>query len=184
MKPTEDLMHEHKSIVAMLNIMGKLSEKISNNQDPDFNDVGNILDFLRTFADKCHHGKEENALFPALIEAGMSKQSGPVAVMLYEHEQGRAYIKAIADALAALKTGDRSGLNSLAMALDSYIALLGNHIQKENNILFPMADKILSSGKQDELSREFERIENEIIGQGVHERYHAFLHQMQEKYGA
>ncbi len=66
MKPTEDLIHDHKAIQVMLDIMSKIAENIKENKGFDIEDVERIVDFLRTFADKCHHGKEENALFPII----------------------------------------------------------------------------------------------------------------------
>jgi hypothetical protein len=74
MNPIEDLVHEHKAIKVMLSIMNKIAENIRNDQSVDTNDIEGIVDFLKTFADKCHHGKEENALFPALVEAGIPKE--------------------------------------------------------------------------------------------------------------
>jgi len=72
MKPTEDLMHEQQAIVVMLNIMSKISGKIRDNEEPMIDEIGSIIDFLKTFADKCLHGKEEEVLFPALVAASIS----------------------------------------------------------------------------------------------------------------
>jgi hemerythrin-like domain-containing protein len=182
MKPTEDLMHEHKAIIVMLSIMSKIAENIRNQKKPDPEEIEKIIDFLKTFADKCHHGKEETVLFPALVEAGMSNQSGPVAVMLHEHDLGRGFIKNMASSIEAMKTGDISALNQIAKAMEDYVFLLQNHIQKEENILFPMADKLLPAKKQDEIFIAFERIEEDVVGHGVHEQYHAFLNQLKAKY--
>ncbi len=182
MKPTEDLMHEHKAIKVMASIMDKIAANIRNNKNPDTEEIEKIIDFLRTFADKCHHGKEETALFPALVGAGMSNESGPVAVMLHEHDLGRGFIKNMALSVEAMKAGDKSTINQLAAAMEEYVLLMQNHIQKEEKILFPMADKLLPAAKQDEIYIAFERIEEDVVGHGVHERYHEFLDQMKAKY--
>jgi hemerythrin-like domain-containing protein len=182
MKPTEDLMHEHKAIKVMLSIMSKIAENIRNQANPDPDEIDKIVDFLKTFADKCHHGKEETVLFPALIEAGMPKENGPVAVMLHDHDLGRALIKSIASYSDAIRLGDKSAFPLVAGAMEEYKALMENHINKENNILFPMADKVLPEEKQNEIYSAFERIEEEVVGHGVHERYHDFLNQLKTKY--
>ncbi len=182
MKPTEDLMNEHKAIKVMASIMGKIAANIRNNNKPDTEEIEKIIDFLRTFADKCHHGKEETALFPALVVAGMSNESGPVAVMLYEHDLGRGFIKNMALSVEAMETGDKSTANQLAVAMEEYVLLMQNHIQKEENILFPMADKFLPAKKQDEIFIAFERIEEDVVGHGVHERYHDLLNQLKAKH--
>lgn len=74
MIPTEDLIHEHKAIKIMLSIMSKIADNIQSGKDYDTKDSGQIVDFLKTFADKCHHGKEETALFPALVLAGIPNE--------------------------------------------------------------------------------------------------------------
>jgi hemerythrin-like domain-containing protein len=178
MKPTEDLMHEHKAIKVMLSIMSKIAENIRNQKKTDSEEIEKLIDF----ADKCHHGKEETVLFPALVDAGMSDQSGPVAVMLHEHDLGRGFIKNMALSVEAMKAGDISAINQVAESMEEYVSLLHNHIQKEENILFPMADKLLPEEKQYETFIAFERIEEEVVGHGVHERYHEFLNQLKAKY--
>lgn len=88
MKPTDELKREHKAIKMMLGIMGRVAGNIQNKQDIEVQDVEEIVNFLRVFADKCHHGKEENVLFPALLATGIPAENGPIGVMLYEHTQG------------------------------------------------------------------------------------------------
>lgn len=182
MKPTEDLMHEHKAIKVMLSIMSKIAENIRSRANPDPDEIDKIVDFLKTFADKCHHGKEETVLFPALIEAGMPKENGPVAVMLHDHDLGRGFIKSMASSAEAIRSGNKSAVTLAAESMEKYVVLMENHINKENNILFPMADKLLPQEKQNEIYSAFEQIEEEVVGHGVHERYHDFLNQLKAKY--
>ncbi len=162
--------------------MGKIAEKVRNKSNPDLEEIGQIIDFLTVFADKCHHGKEETVLFPAMIEMGMSKEAGPIAVMLHDHDLGRGHIQKMASALDALKKGDQSAMIGLAEAMEGYSELLQSHIQKEDNILFPMANRLLPENKQDEIYNDFERIEEEVVGHGVHERYHQLLDRLKAKY--
>ncbi len=182
MTPTEDLMHEHKAIKVMLSIMSKIAENIKANKGLDTEEVEKIVDFLKTFADKCHHGKEETALFPALVLAGMPEENGPIAVMLHEHTIGREHIKEISTNVGNLKTGDSNSGELLAASLTNYVNLLENHIYKEENVLFPMADNTLSGQKQKEISEQFEKIEEEVVGHGVHEQYNELLEQLKNKY--
>lgn len=182
MKPTEDLIHEHKAIKVMLSIMSKIAENIRNDKRVDTNDIEKIVDFLKTFADKCHHGKEENALFPALVEAGIPKENGPVGVMLHEHTIGRGFIKEISTSTEKYRTGNSESIQLIEKSLSNYINLLQNHIQKEENILFPMAEKVLSIMKQNEVFEQFEKIEELVVGHGVHEQFHELLKQLKSKY--
>jgi hemerythrin-like domain-containing protein len=182
MTPTEDLIKEHEAIKVMLGIMSKIAENLKANKALDAGDMEKIVDFLKTFADKCHHGKEENALFPELVLAGMPKENGPIAVMLHEHVIGRQHIKEMDTYLAEYKTGDSDSGELLAASLYNYVNLLENHINKEENVLFPMADNILNEQKQNDIFKQFEKIEKEVVGHGVHEKYHELLKELKEKY--
>jgi len=178
MKATEDLKQEHEGILLMLNIM----EKISAMNDINILHLAQIIDFIKTFVDKCHHGKEEDLLFPKLIEKGISKENGPIGVMLYEHEQGRKYIKELSDSFENYKNGDKSAIAGIKDNMNKYINLLRNHISKEGNVLFNMADKVLSAEEQDNLFEGFEKIEIERIGIGKHEEYHKLLKSLKTEY--
>jgi hemerythrin-like domain-containing protein len=108
----------------------------------------------------------------------MPGDAGPIAVMMHEHALGRNEVAAIADALGRFTGGDASAAQPLAEHLLAYAALLRGHIDKENNVLFAMADKVLSATDQEQLYKAFEVIEAEEIGEGVHEQYHQFAHEL------
>ncbi|MDD5628053.1 MAG: hemerythrin domain-containing protein [Elusimicrobia bacterium] len=179
MKATEQLMAEHEGILLMLRVLDKLSGQIESGRKVDSKELEKILEFLRVFADKCHHGKEEDVLFPAMEKAGMPRDGGPIAVMLAEHNQGRAFIRGLAEAIGEYGQGDAKAGAGVVENGRGYIALLTQHINKENNILFPMADRLLGEKKQDELAEEFERIEVERIGLGKHEEFHGLLERLE-----
>jgi hemerythrin-like domain-containing protein len=182
MKPTEDLMNDHAAIMIILNIMGKIANQIRAGRDFNHVHVENIIGFLKNFADKCHHGKEETVLFPAMENAGISRDNGPVGVMLYEHTVGREFISQMTDALNKSERGEGNTSEALAEAMIQYVNLLQNHIMKENNILFPMADNVLDDVQQREILLQFEEIENNVVGQGVHEQYHRMIHELEKDY--
>jgi hemerythrin-like domain-containing protein len=182
MIPTEDLIHEHKAIKIMLGIMTRIAENIQSDINFDIKDIGQIVDFLKTFADKCHHGKEETALFPALVLAGIPNENGPIGVMLHEHTIGRGFIKEISDAVEKYNTDPKLSKQVISKGLINYVNLLQNHIQKEENVLFPMANRVLTDQKQNEIFEQFEKIEEEVVGHGVHEQYHELLKQLKNKY--
>lgn len=167
-KATQDLKKEHDAILHVLKILDKA---ISGNR-PEADKLkfyGELLYFLKIFADKCHHGKEEQYLFPALTAHGIPNQGGPVGVMLKEHEEGRKYIAAMSKALEA------QVLLEFKQAASGYRDLLRNHIEKENQVLFVMADKVLDENKQDDMFEKFEQYEESVIGHGVHEKLHAMI---------
>jgi hemerythrin-like domain-containing protein len=100
-------------------------------------------DFIRDYADAWHHAKEEEHLFPALEAVGMPRDGGPIAVMLHEHVLGRSYVRKIAEHLAAATQGDDAARTMVLRYTLAYADLITRHIQKENGILFDMADQML-----------------------------------------
>lgn len=138
-------------------------------------------DFIKGFADGCHHKKEEDVLFPALVASGVPSDDGPVGVMLSEHEQGRAYVKAMRAAAQRLETGNPAARTDLAKAARGYTRLLHDHIAKEDGILYPMADQFIPDNQKDQVIEDFEHIEHEETGEGVHEKYLALAEKLENE---
>jgi hemerythrin-like domain-containing protein len=182
MTPTEQLREEHQGITLMLKILEKVCTKMEAQEKVNPEHLESIVDFFRVFADKCHHGKEEGLLFPEMEKAGMARAKGPIGVMLAEHTQGRAYVRAMGEAATRYKQGEPRGRTEFAENARNYITLLTQHIQKENNVLFPMGDRVLAKEKQEKLVEDFEDLERQRIGVGTHESFHELLHQLQEIY--
>jgi len=183
MTPTSILSDEHRVIEVVLNCLERLSSEALESGRFDGQAAREILDFLRTFADRCHHGKEENLLFPALTSKGMPREHGPVGVMLHEHEVGRDLIGAMAAQTDAACDGNRAALETFTQHAASYVELLRAHIQKEDNVLFPMAGRILSEAEQHDLLAAYDRVERDHIGAGVHEDYLALARKLADKFG-
>jgi hemerythrin-like domain-containing protein len=137
-----------------------------------------LLEFFQLFADRCHHGKEEDLLFPKLAEKGMPSRMGPIGVMLAEHEEGRSLIRQMKEAAGEYAKGDVGAAARWVQAAGGYTILLHEHILKENNILFVMAERMLTDAEQQELYAAFEKVEVEKMGPGTHERLHALMEQL------
>jgi hemerythrin-like domain-containing protein len=182
MKATQQLKDEHEGIKLMLNIIEIISNNLEKGNELNITHYEKILEFIKGFADKCHHGKEEDILFPALIDHGMSKEGGPIAVMLHEHQLGRGYIKSLSIAFEDFKKGNNQSVKAIISSSMSYIELLRNHIEKENNILFMMADKALNETEQSEIFDAFEKLEVDRIGIGKHEEFHNLLQEFKRIY--
>jgi hemerythrin-like domain-containing protein len=182
MKPTEQLRHEHEAIKLVLAILERLGSKLSSGVTVDAADMDGVLEFITVFSDRCHHGKEEGFLFPALIAAGLPSAGGPIAAMLSEHEQGRSYVKQMAECWRRYQAGDKAAALQLAGGAAGYIELLSAHIQKENTVLFPIAERVLSAEAEQRIVAEFERFEVEKIGAGKHEQFHQMLGRLRRTY--
>lgn len=180
MLATDELKNEHEGIKLMLRVLEELASRAESGREVDTDDAAKTVEFFKVFADACHHGKEEDLLFPALVEAGIPSQGGPVGVMLHEHDQGRHYIRQMTLSLGG--NGAGPDMAQFAQAARKYIELLSAHIGKENEVLFTMADQVLSPEKQAELKKGFDTLESERMGEGVHETFHAMMEDMAEKY--
>ncbi len=182
MYATDDLRKEHEGIKVALAVLERLADDADENKPLDIDDIEQTVDFLRTFADKCHHGKEEDLLFPALEAVGIPRQGGPIGVMLDDHVQGRKHIATMAESLPGLRANDPAARSQFAAGARGYAGLLTAHIFKENNVLFPMAEQYLPADQHEALAKGFDEIEEQRIGPGVHEAYHALLDRLDEKY--
>jgi hemerythrin-like domain-containing protein len=180
-KATQILMDEHRVIEHVLSAMQVAADRVSKGEEmrPAF--FINSALFIKNFADGCHHRKEEGVLFIAMNESGMPTQGGPIAVMLAEHEQGREFTREMKAAAEAWDKGDLSARNAVVQNALGYVALLRQHIHKEDNILFPMADRVIPPERQQKVLKEFERIEVEETGEGVHEKYHALAEVLEKE---
>jgi hemerythrin-like domain-containing protein len=171
MQVTDVLRGEHEVIQQVLDCLEALADRAAAEGRVDVEATEGALDFLANFADRCHHAKEERLLFPALNARGLPAHVGPVAVMLSEHELGRAAVARMRRALAEAKRAEAGAPGRFAAAASEYVTLLREHISKENGVLFPMADQMLGEERQGELMRDFERVEHADLGHGTHERY-------------
>ncbi len=173
-------MDEHRVIERMLGVVTNACDRLENGQEVDQELFVGAADFFENFADKCHHGKEEKLLFVKMQERGVSGEVGPIAVMLREHQDGRAHVRKIAE-LSATKMNQKTK-DGLVRAGRAYVDLLSKHIPKEDNILYPMANQILTKEDQEELAKGFEEVEENVMGPGVHERYHHMIDEWEKKY--
>lgn len=182
MRPTEQLIEEHKAIKSMLSILDSVCNKLESKEEINPEDLEQILDFIKTFADKYHHEKEEYLLFPAMEKAGIPREGGPIAVMLMEHNVGRDFVKRMSEAVAKYQDGIHNGSQEIIENARGYISLLTPHIEKEDNILYPMADIHLSENQQAELLEKFEKVEMEKIGLDKLEKLHSLLTRLKAVY--
>jgi hemerythrin-like domain-containing protein len=155
MTPTEELMQEHSAITSMLQILERRCSLLDAGKDVPATDIQKMMEFFKVFADGCHHAKEELHLFPALEQAGVPREHGPIGVMLGEHDLGRKYVRGMGEAFERYMVGEKNQARMFSQNARSYINLLVAHIEKENQVLFPLADRVLSIRGQDDLSRAF-----------------------------
>lgn len=154
---TYNLENDHVYILRLIDVMERMTE--TKNLNPDI--VDKVIFLIRNFADGLHHSKEENLLFPKMVEKGYSFEMGPVAVMMHEHVNGRNFVKGMAEANLKLRSGDAESAEEFVANMVGYIELLRAHINKENNVLFRMADNVFSTNEQQQLLEKFSILDND-----------------------
>ena len=178
--PTEMLEAEHRVIAKVIGAAPVLADQCDAGHAVDVDLLGAIVEFMRTFANQCHHGKEELLLFPALGRKGVPLQGCPVCQALAaEHARGRVLVKELADATDAQRRGEPGAKELVTSALRGIAALYPNHIWKEDYLLFPMTNKVLNLEEQQLLSGEFEKVD-ERIGLNQRQRLEAFADHVAE----
>jgi len=183
MSPTDILRNEHRVIEQMLDCLEKIAAEARTRGHLEEDTACDAIAFFRTFADRCHHGKEESHLFPAFEAKGFRRDGGPTGVMLREHEQGREYTRKMNSAVKAAAAGDAKAIGLFCRNAQSYLDLLREHIGKEDQCLFGMAEQALSPADQTRLLEEFERVESEHMGEGTHQQYIDLANRLADRYG-
>jgi len=183
MKPTEILSHEHRVIEQVLDCLERTADECRSAGTLDEQAVRAAIDFFRNFADRCHHGKEETHLFPAMEAKGSPRHGGPIGAMLYEHEQGRACVREMEEAIEPAAAGDPAAQRRFVDRATRYVDLLREHIHKEDHCLFAMADQLFADSDQQRLLDAFSRVEAEEMGAGTHEKYLAIANALADRFG-
>jgi len=185
MRPIEVLMNEHRVIEQVIGCLEEMTNRCAAGQALDVTSASEAIDFFRVFADRCHHGKEEDLLFPAMEQKGFSREQGPTGVMLREHEAGRFHVDGMSKAIDRINSGDSDHTAQAAFVehARSFAALLRQHILKEDHCLFPMADRALSAAEQEALGASFAKVEHDDLGPGVHEKYVAIADRLTKRFG-
>ncbi len=184
MDAIETLMTEHRLIESVLDALVGFADEIRRRGSTEREELSRFVTFLRDFADGCHHGKEEGVLFAAMVENGFPRGGGPIAVMLHEHDQGRALIQALRH--KAEQPGEWTGEDrqAVAAAANGYATLLHAHIHKEDAVLYPMAEQHLSPEVMERVAEGCERFEAERTGSGEHERLHRLAEELVARHAA
>ncbi|AVQ40197.1 TPA: hemerythrin domain-containing protein [Clostridium botulinum] len=182
MNSIELMVNEHKNIKRMLAVIRKYCFKVLKNQQLDYNDFYRIIDFVRNYADKHHHGKEEDYLFNRMIE----EIKGPTEKlvkhgMLVEHDLGRLYMQNLEKALKALENGEEEAKIDIIANAVSYTDLLYRHIEKEDDVVYKFAERNLSKESLKKLDEDCKRIEKEAKEKGIQDKYINLIYELEEK---
>jgi hemerythrin-like domain-containing protein len=177
--PTQMLEEEHVVIAKVVSAASVIADRLEAGEGVDLDTLLGMVDFMRTFADRCHHGKEEELLFPLLGKKGVPLRGCPIGALTMEHVSGRMLVNGLAGAVDACKKGDPTGVEGIIQALRGIAELYPNHIWKEDYLLLPMSNKVLSLEDQQVLYHQFEQVE-EQLGRDIHHHMEQFAEKLSE----
>lgn len=156
---TDVLTEEHRLILRMIALVEKNTALMEEGQFRNWNFFLDAVDFIRNYADRFHHAKEEDILFVELVKNGMPERNSPVEAMHIEHDQGRAYVADLDTAARKALAGEPGQLQDIARNARGYAELLRGHIDKEDNILYPLAERVLPGATKTDMLRAYEKAE-------------------------
>jgi len=168
------LMKEHRLIERALDAMdGWVMTLNPGSESDDKAELARFVTFIRGFGDAYHHSKEEDILFVAMVENGFPRQAGPIAMMLHEHDLGRSLVSVLDGLAQQATTWSKEDHGTLARTARELSTLLRQHIQKEDQVLYPMADARLPEPVKQEIFRRFQAFEEQQTSSGEHQRLRA-----------
>jgi len=170
MQAIHELMEEHRVIERVLDALDAAAGRLQRGEPVRPGFFVDVADFATRFADGCHHRKEEGVLFPTMAQHGLPVHEGPLAAMLHEHDAGRSYVRRLRDAAQDLGAGHATAVPQVITAARGYVALLREHILKEDSVLFPMAEHLIPVAEQDRVAADFARVEHDDTGHLEHAR--------------
>lgn len=162
------LMIEHRLIERMIAIIKRSLSQIEKEKKVDPVFIDTTVDFIRIYADRTHHGKEEDILFRDLNAKELSEEDrGLMNELIQEHVIGRKMTKELVNANSRYRNGDETALTEIASNLSSLAAFYPKHIEKEDKVFFPAARRYFSEAQDQAMLNEFWEFDRKMI----HEKY-------------
>ena len=159
---TKTLVDEHRLILRMIALLEKNAPRTAAGAYRNWQFYLDGIDFIRQYADRFHHAKEEDVLFKALVDNGMPKDNSPVGAMLMEHDQGRAFVRAMEEAVLEAQAGSTDCYQAIADNAIGYAELLRDHISKEDDILYPLAERVLPEAMRPGILQGYQAAEAQV----------------------
>jgi hemerythrin-like domain-containing protein len=172
------LVNEHVYIKKVIAAVKKDCEELASGKEVNPVLYRNVIDFVRNYADKYHHMKEEHNLFNLISEQNESLKTGPITGMLLEHDLGRMYIKRLEEDLDKYEKGDRTRKAYIIANALSYCTMLEEHIDKEDTVIYTMARRVLNADIQNKLFENFNNMEESSENMAVKEKYTSFANSL------
>jgi hemerythrin-like domain-containing protein len=184
MEATDVLIEEHRVIRRALSALDKQTGRLASGAALRAGFFQDATAFFRNFADSCHQRKEEGPFQSAMMDAGLSDQTGPLAIMLAEHELARTYLRAIEKAVLRLERGEGTAREDVGRETRTYSSFLLQHMRREDEFLFPMAERLVAPAAKEKLAVELRRYEHEEAGSAVCRKYRDLVESLEDETSA
>ena len=171
---TQLLVDEHTLILRMIGLLEKNAPETAAGRYLNWQFYLDGIEFIRNYADRFHHAKEEEVLFKALVDNGMPREHSPVAAMLLEHDRGRGFVRAMEVAVQDAQAGKSDACRLIAANALAYAALLLEHIDKEDSILYPLAERVIPETMRPGIREGYQAAEAHV-GEGFGGEYEAVV---------
>ncbi|NLP59286.1 hemerythrin domain-containing protein [Lutibacter sp. B1] len=153
---TQILSDEHQTILNVIDAVNSECSELENGKTLDVGFFQKTIDFIKNYADKFHHAKEEDILFKAMLANVEHLHCNPIPVMLHEHDEGRTFVRGMEEAIS------ENNISKIIENARGYGMLLRDHIYKEDNVLYPMAEEALSDVQKDDVNKRYKEVEIEL----------------------
>lgn len=153
---TQILSDEHQAILKVIDAVNSECSELENGKTLDVGFFQKTIDFIKNYADKFHHAKEEDILFKAMLANVEHLHCNPIPVMLHEHDEGRTFVRGMEEAIS------ENNISKIIENARGYGMLLRDHIYKEDNVLYPMAEEALSDVQKDDVNKRYKEVEIEL----------------------
>ncbi len=163
--PTKVLSKEHENILKVITALIEESDKLEKGGQIDKKFFEKAIDFIKNYADKFHHAKEEDLLFVEFNKVNSDLHCNPVEQMLYEHELGREFVKGMAESLIT------SNKENIIKNARGYADLLKEHIFKEDSILYPLVEEVFDKDTRIRLLKKFSDVETKKFSKNTINKY-------------
>lgn len=177
MMPVGPLMKEHRIIERMISVVGQESKRIAQDGEVDPVFIDTAVDFIRTYADETHHGKEEDILFRDLAEKDLSDEHRRVMdELVHEHVVARRTVGELVEATERYVHGDADALGTIVDKLDALAAMYPEHIEKEDERFFLPVMEYFTEAERKAMLDEMREFDREMI----HYKYASVVERLEE----
>jgi hemerythrin-like domain-containing protein len=184
MKPKDALREEHGETMKMLLVLQRFSKKLVQLEGEEAKDCQALIEFFEIYVDRCHHGKEEQLLFPALSRARSAEIDALISSLMDDHRQARVDMEQMKSDAGIFHPRTGADRKAFSEGADRYVELVRKHIRKENSALLPLIEESLSETDRLQMAEQFNEFEKATLGSSRLENFLAGVRELTQKYSS